>query len=139
MQIYFFSLITYHSFTYFCRKEINKAMNNDWKDRLNVVYSTNPNFKYETTQEEEATSLPPQQQKLRVSLDRKNRGGKTVTLVTGFVGTNEDLKALAKLLKSSCGVGGAAKDGEIIIQGDFKQRVLDLLKAKGYTLTKPMG
>ena len=114
-------------------------MNNDWKDRLNVVYSTNPNFKYETTQEEEATSLPPQQQKLRVSLDRKNRGGKTVTLVTGFVGTNEDLKALAKLLKSSCGVGGTAKDGEIIIQGEFKQRVLDLLKAKGYTLTKPMG
>lgn len=114
-------------------------MNNDWKDRLNVVYSTNPNFKYETTQEEEATSLPPQQQKLRVSLDRKNRGGKTVTLVTGFVGTNEDLKALAKLLKSSCGVGGAAKDGEIIIQGDFKQRVLDLLKAKGYTQTKPVG
>ena len=114
-------------------------MNNDWKDRLNVVYSTNPNFKYETTQKEEPTSLPPQQQKLRVSIDRKNRGGKTVTLVTGFVGTDEDLKALAKLLKSSCGVGGATKDGEIIIQGDFKQRVLDLLKAKGYTQTKPAG
>ena len=114
-------------------------MSNDWKDRLNVVYSTNPNFKYETTQKEEPTSPPPQQQKLRVSIDRKNRGGKTVTLVTGFVGTDEDLKALAKLLKSSCGVGGAAKDGEIIIQGDFKQRVLDLLKAKGYTQTKPVG
>ena len=85
-------------------------MNNDWKDRLNVVYSTNPNFKYETTSKEEVSTLLPQHQKLRVSLDRKNRG-----------------------------VGGAAKDGEIIIQGDFKLRVLDLLKAKGYTQTKPVG
>ena len=113
--------------------------NNDWKDRLNVVYSTNPDFKYETSQEEEATTLPPQQQKLRVSLDRKNRGGKTVTLVTGFIGSEEDLKALGKLLKSSCGVCGTAKDGEIIIQGDFKQRILDLLKSKGYSQTKPVG
>jgi translation initiation factor 1 len=114
-------------------------MNNDWKDRLNVVYSTNTNFKYEKSEEEEQATLPPQQQKLRISLDRKNRGGKTVTLITGFVGTEEDLKALGKLLKSSCGVGGTAKDGEIIIQGDFKQRVLDLLLAKGYTQTKPKG
>ncbi|MBR4381277.1 MAG: translation initiation factor [Bacteroidaceae bacterium] len=113
--------------------------NTDWKDRLNVVYSTNPNFKYETSEEPEATTLPPQQQKLRVSLDRKNRGGKTVTLVTGFIGTEDDLKALGKLLKGSCGVGGTAKDGEIIIQGDFKQRILDLLKAKGYSQTKPVG
>ena len=113
--------------------------NTDWKDRLNVVYSTNPNFKYETTEEPEATTLPPQQQRLRVSLDRKNRGGKTVTLVTGFIGTEDDLKALGKLLKGSCGVGGTAKDGEIIIQGDFKQRILDLLKAKGYSQTKPVG
>jgi translation initiation factor 1 len=114
-------------------------MNNDWKDRLNVVYSTNPDFNYETSREEEAATLPPQQQKLRVSLDRKNRGGKTVTLITGFIGSEDDLKALGKLLKSSCGVGGTAKDGEIIIQGDFKQRVLDLLIAKGYTQTKPKG
>ena len=113
--------------------------NTDWKDRLNVVYSTNPNFKYETSEEPEATTLPPQQQKLRVSLDRKNRGGKTVTLITGFIGTEDDLKALGKLLKGSCGVGGTAKDGEIIIQGDFKQRILDLLKAKGYSQTKPVG
>lgn len=113
--------------------------NTDWKDRLNVVYSTNPNFKYETTEEPEATTLPPQQQKLRVSLDRKNRGGKTVTLVSGFIGTEDDLKALGKLLKGSCGVGGTAKDGEIIVQGDFKQRILDLLKAKGYSQTKPVG
>ena len=114
-------------------------MNNDWKDRLNVVYSTNPDFNYETSREEEAATLPPQQQKLRVSLDRKNRGGKTVTLITGFIGSEDDLKSLGKLLKSSCGVGGTAKDGEIIIQGDFKQRVLDLLIAKGYTQTKPKG
>ena len=113
--------------------------NTDWKDRLNVVYSSNPNFKYETSEEPEATTLPPQQQKLRVSLDRKNRGGKTVTLITGFIGTEDDLKALGKLLKGSCGVGGTAKDGEIIIQGDFKQRILDLLKAKGYSQTKPVG
>lgn len=114
-------------------------MNNDWKDRLNVVYSTNPDFKFETREKEEQATLPPQQQKLRVSLDRKNRGGKTVTLVTGFIGTEDDLKTLGKLLKSSCGVGGTVKDGEIIIQGDFKQRVLDLLMAKGYTQTKPKG
>ena len=113
--------------------------NNDWKDRLNVVYSTNPNFQYEETKQEEEATLPPQQQKLRVSLDRKNRGGKTVTLITGFIGTEDDLKALGKLLKGCCGVGGTAKDGEIIIQGDFKQRILDLLKSKGYSQSKPVG
>lgn len=113
--------------------------NDNWKDRLNVVYSTNPDFKYETSLEEEAITLPPQQQKLRVGIDRKNRGGKTVTLITGFIGSEDDLKALGKLLKGSCGVGGTAKDGEIIIQGDFKQRILDLLKAKGYSQTKPVG
>lgn len=113
--------------------------NNDWKDRLNVVYSTNPDFRYETRDEEEASTLPPSQQKLRVQLDRKNRGGKVVTLVTGFVGTDDDLKELGRLLKGKCGVGGTAKDGEIIVQGDFKQKVLDLLKQAGYTQTKPVG
>lgn len=113
--------------------------NNDWKDRLNVVYSTNPDFRYEIRDEEETSTLPPSQQKLRVQLDRKNRGGKVVTLVTGFVGTDDDLKELGRLLKGKCGVGGTAKDGEIIVQGDFKQKVLDLLKQAGYTQTKPVG
>lgn len=106
--------------------------NNDWKDRLNVVFSTNPNFQYETEEEEEQELLPKNQQKLRVKLDRKNRGGKTVTLVTGFVGPEDDLKALGKLLKGKLGVGGLAKDGEIIIQGEFKERVIDILQKEGY-------
>ena len=110
--------------------------NNDWKERLNIVYSTNPDFTYETTQEEEVETLTPAQQRLRVQLDRKNRGGKVVTLVTGFVGNENDLKNLGKLLKSKCGVGGSAKEGEIIVQGDFRQKVFDLLKKEGYSQTK---
>ena len=113
--------------------------NNDWKERLNIVYSTNPDYKYEMNDDEEQATLAPAQQRLRVQRDRKNRGGKVVTLVTGFVGTDNGLKELGKLLKSKCGVGGSAKDGEIIVQGDFKQRVIDLLKAEGYTQTKPVG
>ena len=113
--------------------------NNDWKERLNVVYSTNPNFNYETDDDEEQVTPPPPQQNLQVQLDRKNRGGKVVTLITGFVGTDNDLKDLGKFLKTKCGVGGAAKDGEIIVQGDFKQKILELLKKEGYTKTKPIG
>ena len=116
-----------------------KPKENDCKDRLNVVYSTNPDFKYELDDEEEQTTLQPSQQRLRVQLDRKNRGGKVVTLVTGFIGTEDDLKELGKFLKSKCGVGGSAKDGEIIVQGDFKQKVLELLKKEGYTQTKTVG
>ena len=113
--------------------------NNDWKERLNVVYSTNPDYSYEMEDDEEQVTLEPSRQKLRVQLDRKNRGGKVVTLITGFVGTENDLKELGKLLKSKCGVGGSAKDGEIIVQGDFKQKVLELLKKEGYTQSKPVG
>ncbi len=112
---------------------------NDWKDRLNVVYSTNPDFKYENEENEESETPSPAAQRLRVQLDRKNRGGKVVTLITGFVGKEDDLKELGKLLKSKCGVGGSAKDGEIIVQGDFKQKIVDLLKKEGYTGTKPIG
>lgn len=98
--------------------------NNDWKERLNIVYSTNPDYNYEMNDDEEQATLPPAQQRLRVQLDRKNRSGKVVTLVTGFVGTDNNLKELGKLLKSKCGVGGSAKDGEIIVQGDFKRKRL---------------
>lgn len=113
--------------------------NNDWKDRLNIVYSTNPDFKYETKEETEEETIPQNQQKLRVSLDRKNRGGKVVTLITGFIGKEEDLKELGKSLKTKCGVGGSTKDGEIIIQGDFKERIYKILIEMGYTQTKTKG
>ena len=110
--------------------------NNDWKERLNIVYSTNPDFNYQTEDEEEIETPEKKNQKLRVSIEKKGRGGKTVTLITGFTGREDDLKELGRNLKTKCGVGGSAKDGEIIIQGDFKQRVIELLKAEGYTQTK---
>lgn len=109
--------------------------NNDWKDRLNIVYSTNPDFSYEKI-EEEVDTLPKNKQKLRVSIEKKGRGGKTVTIIKGFIGNDEDLKELSKLLKIKCGVGGSTKDGDIIIQGDFKQRIIDLLRTDGYTQIK---
>ena len=109
---------------------------NDWKARLGMVYSTDPGFKYETDDEPEAETLPPARQDLRVWLDRKQRAGKVVTLVKGFVGCDEDLQELARLLKTRCGVGGAAKEGEIIIQGDHRDRVVDILTRSGYRCKK---
>lgn len=108
----------------------------DWKDRLNVVYSTNPDFKYETENEEEQDTLPKEKQQLRISLDKRNRKGKAVTLITGFVGSGEDMEALGKFLKVKCGVGGSAKDGEIIIQGDFRKKILELLQKEGYAKSR---
>ena len=110
----------------------NNRNSNDWKDRLNVVFSPNPDFRYETDDEPEAETLEPGKQNLKVCIDRKQRAGKSVTLVQGFVGTEDDLKELAKMLKNKCGVGGSAKDGEILIQGEFKQKVYDLLVQAGY-------
>ena len=110
--------------------------NNDWKDRLGVMYSTNPDFQYNTGDTEEEDTLPKEKQALRISLDKRNRGGKMVTLITGFRGTSEDLTALGKLLKVRCGVGGSAKDGEIIIQGDLRAKVLDILRKEGYSKSR---
>ena len=109
------------------------------KNRINVVYSTNPNFNYQEESFTDVETLAPSQQSLYVSIDRKQRAGKEVTLVEGFIGSEEDLKALGKMLKSKCGVGGAAKDGEILIQGNLKQKVFDLLMTAGYTQTKQKG
>lgn len=114
-------------------------MDNDWKKRLGVVYSTKPEFEYDENQEEEQETLNPSQQKLYISLDKKNRKGKAVTLVEGFNGSAADLKELGKDLKSKCGSGGSAKDGQIIIQGDFRDRVLGILKDKGYGVKQKGG
>jgi translation initiation factor 1 len=114
-------------------------MASDWKERLGVVYSTNPDFRFEKGEEETSETLPPGKQDLRVRLDKKQRKGKSVTLITGYVGKEEDLQELAKWLKTKLGVGGSAKEGEILIQGDFVQRVLDLLAQGGYKAKKSGG
>ena len=110
--------------------------NNDWKDRLGVVFSTNPDFAYQDEDQQPMDSLAPGQQKLRLRIEKNGRGGKTVTVVSGFVGKEEELKELARMLKTRCGVGGSCKEGEIIIQGDFKNRIIDILKQEGYTNSK---
>ena len=123
-------------FYFYQNSTINTSMiNNDWKDRLGMVYSTNPDFNFEP-EADEVDTLPKNQQKLRVNIEKNGRAGKTVTLVKGFVGHEDDLKSLEKLLKTKCGVGGSVKDGEILIQGDFKEKLIALLKAEGYTNTK---
>ena len=108
----------------------------DRKKRVGVVYSTNPDFEYSDDSQGETDTLPKNQQKLRLNMERAGRGGKTVTLVKGFVGSDEDITSLCKLLKQKCGVGGSVKDGEIIIQGDHRQRLVEILKKEGYTQTK---
>jgi translation initiation factor 1 len=102
------------------------------KKNTRVVYSTNPDYHYEEDEQEEVISLPPSQQKLYLSLDRKQRKGKKVTLVTGFVGNDDDLKTLGKRLKTTCGSGGTVKDGEILIQGDFREKVKAMLEKESF-------
>lgn len=109
------------------------------KLREGIVYSTNPDFQYEYQQAEETETLPPQQQLLYVLRDRKQRAGKVVTLVTGFVGKTEDIEKLGKMLKTRCGVGGTVKEGEILIQGDFVEKVMQLLTAEGYKVKQKGG
>jgi translation initiation factor 1 len=109
---------------------------NDWKKRDGIVYSTESNFDYSYQQNEEASTLPPQQQNLKVMLDKSMRAGKQVTLVTGFIGTATDLEQLGKLLKSKCGVGGSVKDNEVIIQGDHREKLVQILIKDGYKAKK---
>ena len=109
------------------------------KGRQGVVFSTDPDFSYSYEPDEQAQTLLPQQQNLKVQLDKKARAGKQVTLVTGFVGSEEDLKELGKLLKNKCGVGGTIKDQEIIIQGDFRDKILQILLQANYKAKKVGG
>lgn len=110
---------------------------NDWKSRLGTVYSTDPDFRYETADESTNTQTPAAaKQKLRVSLDRRHRAGKQVTIVADFVGSEDDLKELGRLLKAKCGVGGSVKDGQVIIQGDFRDRIVEILLKEGYKARK---
>ena len=108
----------------------------DWKERRGMVYSTNPDFEYDYGEEAEAQTLPPSQQDLRVWRDSKGRGGKVVTIVRGFVGSSADLEELGRMFKRACGVGGSTKDGEVIIQGDHRERITTLLLNAGYRCKK---
>jgi translation initiation factor 1 len=112
---------------------------NDWKKRDGVVYSTSEDFNYSYQQNNEAVTLPPQQQNLKVMLDKSGRAGKQVTIVAGFIGSPADLEILTKLLKTKCGTGGSAKDGEILIQGDVRDKAVQILTSSGYKTKKTGG
>jgi translation initiation factor 1 len=115
------------------------AKKNEWKNRDGVVYSTSSDFEFQYQGGEEAETLHPSKQLLYVSLDRSNRAGKVVTLIKGFVGSTNDLESLTKLLKTKCGVGGSSKEGEIIIQGDVREKVINILQKEGYKYKKAGG
>lgn len=122
--------------TYIYTKERNAKMN-DWKKKLNIVYSTNPDYHYnEDSDDDVQDTIDKGKQMLRISLDKRNRKGKAVTLITGFIGSDQDLQDLGKLLKTKCGVGGSAKDGEMIVQGDNRQKVLEILQKEGYAKSR---
>jgi translation initiation factor 1 len=108
------------------------------KGRINIVYSTNPDFKFEKQNEEEAQTLHPSQQNLKIYLDRLG-GGKMVSRVTGFVGSAADLETLTKMLKQKCGVGGNSKDGDVLIQGDNREKIVTILTKEGYRIKKAGG
>ncbi|MCD6112690.1 MAG: translation initiation factor [Bacteroidales bacterium] len=112
---------------------------NKKKKIKDIVYSTNPNFKYEYEEDEIQDTLPPKQQKLKILLDRKLKGGKKVTIIKGFVGTDQDLKNLGKMLKTKLSVGGSVKNNEIILQGDLRDKVFDILTKSGYKTKKSGG
>lgn len=117
----------------------SQRMDNDWKKRLGVVYSTSEDFNYEHEEHASGETLPPEKQKLIVSLDKRNRKGKAVTLVQGFTGNGDDLKALGKLLKTRCGVGGSVKEGDILLQGDHRDQAIQILTQEGYKVKRSGG
>lgn len=126
---------------YFPNRKLNATPKNmvQKKKKKDIVYSTNPNFEYTSESDLEPETLLPIRQNLKVWLDRKQRGGKTVSLVKGFIGTSNDLKTLGSELKATCGVGGTVKAGEIIIQGDHRDKIVAHLQKKGYGARKAGG
>ena len=116
---------------------MNKKKLSSLEDLGGFVFSTNTNFEYE--KEEETETLSPKNQYLEAHFSNKGRGGKTVTVIAGFEGSEDDLKSLAKLLKTKCGVGGSVKDNEIIIQGNYRDKIMEILKKEGYNIKRVGG